>query len=229
VKLNGEPGQQLKVGDVILSYEGKATAVQKDGAETKPAPASKPAVAVARREVNGPGAAAAVPTKAAPSVRLMARKLGIDLGGIHGSGPDGRILIEDVSRHVQPFSRDPEGSAEEPRPDFGRPGSRIKLIGLRRKIAEHMHHAKHVVPHYGYVDECEITDLVRIREGLKDVGDQRGIKITYLPFFIRAVVEALRKCPSSTPRSMMRPARSCCMTAITSASPPRRRRGSSSR
>lgn len=193
-KLNGEPGQPLKVGDVILSYDGKAAAAQNDGAETKLAPASKPAIAMARREVNGPAAGTAESVKAAPSVRLMARKLGIDLGGIHGSGPDGRILIADLTHHVQPFSGEPKAT-EELRPDFGHPGTRIKLIGVRRKIAEHMSHAKQVVPHYGYVDECEITDIVRLREGLKEAGQERGIKITYLSFFIRAVVDALKEVP----------------------------------
>src|SRR5262249_7418097 len=95
--LKVEPGQPGKVGDVLLTYapirrptpERRAAAAE----NARPAPASREAV---RRDSNGP-ARGDLPVKAAPSVRSMARKLGIDLARVHGSGPEGRILIDDLT------------------------------------------------------------------------------------------------------------------------------------
>src|SRR5207302_4884611 len=122
---------------------------------------------------------APVLVRAAPSVRLMARKLGIDLAHVHGSGPEGRILVGDLAAQMTPADLKAPRPAES-RPDYGTPGTRIKMLGLRRKIAEHMVQAKRAIPHYSYVDECEVTDLVRLRESLKDTFARAGVKLTYL-------------------------------------------------
>ena len=100
-------------------------------------------------------------------MRLMARKLGVDLAKVHGSGPEGRILIDDLAPSVKPRDERSDSRGSPPA-DFGKPGTRIKLAGVRRKIAEHMVHAKQVIPHYGYVDECDVSDLVKLRASLKD-------------------------------------------------------------
>src|SRR6202011_4508766 len=83
----------------------------------------------------------------------------------------------------------------EARPDYGTPGSRIKLVGLRRKIAEHMVLAKRTIPHYTYVDECDVSDLVRLREALRETYARAGVKLTYLAFFVKAVTAALKEMP----------------------------------
>src|SRR5436309_935411 len=77
----------------------------------------------------------------------------------------------------------PEGGPvpAEPAADYGKPGSRIPLRGVRRVIAEHMVHAKQTIPHYTYVDECDVTELVRLRESLRDTFSRAGLKLTYLP------------------------------------------------
>ena len=67
------------------------------------------------------------------------------------------------------------------------PGTRIKLAGVRRKIAEHLVESKKRIPHYSYMDECDVTELVRLRHGLREPAAQSGIKLTYLPFFVKAV------------------------------------------
>ena len=127
----------------------------------------------------------------------MARKLSIDLDQIHGSGPDGRILIEDLtSRITDQRQAEPDGSRlTAPSQDFGKPGMRLKFHGVRRKMAENMVRAKHVIPHSTYVDECDVTELVRLRQSLRDRFSNAGIKLTYLPFFVKAVTEALREIP----------------------------------
>ena len=116
---------------------------------------------------------------------------------MHGSGPDGRILIEDLTSRLQTPAIDPAAARNAPRScaDYGKPGTRIKLQGLRRKIAEHMVQAKRTIPHYSYVDECDVTDLVRLRESLRDTFARAGVKLTYLPFFVKAVVAALKEVP----------------------------------
>jgi pyruvate dehydrogenase E2 component (dihydrolipoamide acetyltransferase)/2-oxoisovalerate dehydrogenase E2 component (dihydrolipoyl transacylase) len=137
-----------------------------------------------------------VPVKAAPSVRQMARKLGIDLAHVQGSGPDGRILIDDLTAHVRTAAPAAERKATpEPLSDFGKPGTRIKLAGLRRQVAEHMVHAARTIPHYSYVDECDVTELVRLRSSLREHFTRQGTKLTYLPFFVKATVAALKEVP----------------------------------
>jgi 2-oxoisovalerate dehydrogenase E2 component (dihydrolipoyl transacylase) len=191
----GEPGKTLKVGQVILSY-------QPDGAKTeapvavgpRAAPAAAVAVPVAAHPVNGPtdGAATAV---AAPSVRHLARKLGIDLARIRGSGPAGRILLDDLAPLIVKQAGPAKAKPSPPPMDYGRPGTRIRFQGIRRRIAEHMLDAKRRIPHYSYVDECDVTEMVRLRRGLRDAAAKNGIKLTYLAFFVKAVAEALKEVP----------------------------------
>jgi pyruvate dehydrogenase E2 component (dihydrolipoamide acetyltransferase)/2-oxoisovalerate dehydrogenase E2 component (dihydrolipoyl transacylase) len=195
--LHAEPGQTLKVGDRVLTY----TPAGQPAAEPTPAAAAKAMPAPARpaaRDGNGPAARSSpdgLTVRAAPSVRLMARKLGIDLTQVRGSGPQGRILLDDLSAVVRSVPAAERRPAPEPRPDYGKPGTRVKLIGLRRKIAEQMVRSKQTVPHYSYVDECDVTDLVRLRESLKESFARAGAKLTYLAFIVKAAVAALKEVP----------------------------------
>jgi pyruvate dehydrogenase E2 component (dihydrolipoamide acetyltransferase)/2-oxoisovalerate dehydrogenase E2 component (dihydrolipoyl transacylase) len=190
-ELRAQPGDTVKVGDSVLDY---TTADQPALARSTAAPP----VAAVPRNVNGPvrhEARSRLPVMAAPSVRQMARKLGIDIGGVHGSGPEGRILIEDLAPLIAPEKGDGRARPAEPKPDYGTPGTRIKFQGIRRRIAEQMERARKTIPDYSYVDECEVTELVKLREGLKDVYAGAGIKLTYLPFFVKAAVAALKEVP----------------------------------
>jgi pyruvate dehydrogenase E2 component (dihydrolipoamide acetyltransferase)/2-oxoisovalerate dehydrogenase E2 component (dihydrolipoyl transacylase) len=199
-ELRAAPGDTIKVGQVMLTYtpagqqaEPAAAAAQGNTEKkTAAAQAEAPRPVPSRQGGNGPSRLA---VKAAPSVRYMARKLGIDLAQVHGSGPAGRILIDDLSSHVRRAAPDEKRPAAEPRPDYGTPGTRVKLAGLRRKIAERMVHSKRTIPHYSYVDECDVTDLVRLRDGLKDAAARVGAKVTYLAFVVKAVVAALKEVP----------------------------------
>jgi pyruvate dehydrogenase E2 component (dihydrolipoamide acetyltransferase)/2-oxoisovalerate dehydrogenase E2 component (dihydrolipoyl transacylase) len=193
--LHAEPGQKIKVGEVVLS----CTPVEQ-AAPVRTSPAPKAAAAprpAAPLSTNGPTAVPAVrrlPVKAAPSVRQMARQLGVDLAVVHGSGPEGRILIEDLASRVHPAQETPAHPPPKP-PDYGKPGTHIRLQGLRRRIAEHLVHATHVIPHYTYVDECDVTDLVKLRDNLKAVYAEAGAKLTYLAFIVKAAAHALKEVP----------------------------------
>jgi pyruvate dehydrogenase E2 component (dihydrolipoamide acetyltransferase)/2-oxoisovalerate dehydrogenase E2 component (dihydrolipoyl transacylase) len=190
--LGARPGQQVKVGEPVLTYV--------PATQSEPAPAP-PAIAATAASGNGAArttAPHAAYVKAAPSVRQLARKLGIDLALVHGSGPQGRILVDDLTglaRTTQAPPPEAKPSAAEPHPDYGRPGTRIKLIGLRRRIAERLVQSKTTIPHYSYIDECDVTDLVRLRESLRGAYAEAGVKLTYLAFVVKAVALALKDVP----------------------------------
>ncbi|HEV8060601.1 MAG TPA: dihydrolipoamide acetyltransferase family protein [Gemmataceae bacterium] len=216
--LHAEPGATLKVGDVVLEYQ-PAGAAQPSPTPASQKPSTTPATASASKSkpkrhvtetavpvaakpdiiashVNGnPPPVVAAPTnvQAAPSVRYMARKLGIDLAQLHGSGPGGRILLDDLTRRIQ--KAPDRGAAKDEHPEFGVAGTRIPMKGLRRKIAEHMVAAKRDIPHYSYVDEFDATPLVQLRDTLKPDFAAAGIKLTYLAFVVKAVATALKEVP----------------------------------
>jgi pyruvate dehydrogenase E2 component (dihydrolipoamide acetyltransferase)/2-oxoisovalerate dehydrogenase E2 component (dihydrolipoyl transacylase) len=222
--LSATPGTKIKVGQVVLTYNpaGEPNGVEsrpnppapfpaREGGEKASVSSSPPRHGEGPGEgfsyANGPAAAvvAAPPSPAklppaAPSVRLLARKLGIDLAAVRGSGPHGRILLDDLTPYLTP-TRDgppkpaPVGAADTLALDLGTPGTTVPLLGLRRKIAEHMVEAKRHIPHYSYVDECDLTDLVRLRGQLRDPFARAGVKLTYLAFFVKAVARALKEVP----------------------------------
>jgi len=191
-----EAGSKIKVGQLVMRYA--------DANEPTPqamlATGAKPMVV--RGELSGllrsppvsNGTATATLPSAAPSVRHLARKLGVELARVRGSGPGGRVLLEDLTQHLRPMAQ-AETKPEMPKVDYGTPGTRTKLLGLRRKIAEHMVEAKRAIPHYSYVDECDLTDLVRMRSQLKETFAKVGVKLTYLPFVVKAVARALKQIP----------------------------------
>jgi pyruvate dehydrogenase E2 component (dihydrolipoamide acetyltransferase)/2-oxoisovalerate dehydrogenase E2 component (dihydrolipoyl transacylase) len=129
----------------------------------------------------------------------MARQLGVDLAQVRASGPNNRVLIDDLASYVkQTANLVSEQSTTRPPsspPDKYRPGARVKLRGLRRAIAQRMAEAKRTIPHYSLVDECDVTELVRLRDSLKARFAESGIKLTYLPFFVKALVGALKDVP----------------------------------
>jgi len=154
--LGAKPGQVLKIGQVVLSYEAAEV-----GAEPSSPPPDNGKKAA--KEAPVPQAAA---SKAAPAVRQLAKERGIDLSSSAGTGPEGRVLLGDLPA--------PPATAPEPGSEFGKPGTRVKLQGLRRKIAEHMVQSSLTIPHFTYVDECDVTDLVRARVGLRDAYAARA-------------------------------------------------------
>ncbi len=203
--LRVQPGQQIKVGQVLLTYDSARQPAATSGQTVAVAATGKAAETMTRplrtesANHNGPARPTErgpLPVKAAPSVRHLARKLGIDLGAVHGSGPEGRILIEDLTpRMPAPASPTAATTPAEVERDYGKPGTRLKMQGLRRTIAQRMVLSKRTIPHYSYVEECDVTDLVKLRESLRDTYARAGVKLTYLAFFIKAVVAALKEVP----------------------------------
>lgn len=192
-ELRVEPGQKVKVGDVLLSYvpAGTPAAVSAVAAATASAEAAPAAVALK----NGNGTSR-LPAKASPSVRLMARKLGIDLVDVVGTGPDGRVLVDDLTaRLTSTLPIDKQPGYRRPLPVYGKAGTKLKLQGVRRRVADRMAISKRNIPHYSYVDECDVSELVRLRASLREAYAGAGMKLTYLPFFVKAAAAALKEVP----------------------------------
>jgi 2-oxoisovalerate dehydrogenase E2 component (dihydrolipoyl transacylase) len=218
--LSATPGTKVKVGQVLLSYSAVGDGAISVSAERQRAEPNPPTPfpkkeggartttvlnpsplggGVGEGSSSSPSNGHPLPP-AAPSVRMLARKLGVDLTGVHGSGPHGRILLDDLTPYLTPKASNGTRTSiatgpEPPKPDFGTPGTRVKLIGMRRKIAEHMVEAKKHIPHYSYIDECDISDLVRLRAQLREPLAKTGVKLTYLAFFVKAVSRALKEVP----------------------------------
>ena len=159
--------------------------------------------------------------RAAPFVRKLARERGVPLEDIAGSGPHGRVRIADVERHAPTAAVDtrtpsvdveahtPSAAAEArglqaeveapiPRPavEEQRPGA-IPLVGLRKSIADHMLQAWRNAPQVTSMDLFDVTELVKARELLLATASAEGARLTYLPFFMKAAVEALKAVPEA--------------------------------
>ncbi|MDO8527179.1 MAG: dihydrolipoamide acetyltransferase family protein [Deltaproteobacteria bacterium] len=124
---------------------------------------------------------------ASPAVRQFARDKGLDLTRVKGSGPGGRILKEDLEKDSGHRTSNIEHREGE---------ERVPLRGLRRKIAEHMVLSLKTAAHFTHVDEADFTELMALRESAKKVAEAKGVKLTYLPFILKAVIEGLKKFPS---------------------------------
>ncbi len=135
---------------------------------------------------------------ASPAVRKRAWDMGIELRFVPGSGPDGRVLHEDLDAYREGTSQGQPASAS--RYETRHDENEIPIIGLRRKIAQKMQEAKRRIPHFTYVEEIDVTDLEILRVQLNHKwGDERG-KLTLLPFLARAMVIALRDYPQMNAR-----------------------------
>ena len=125
---------------------------------------------------------------ATPATRKLARDIGVDIRGVTGSGPAGRITSDDV--RVQGEATAPTASAPRTQTD----GVRIPFRGLRKKIAETLVRSKQTAPHVTYVEEIDCTELVALRAKLNARGG--GVeKLSFLPFIIKATIAALKKFP----------------------------------
>ena len=193
--LHGEPGDVLAIGSDFIAIDTD------DGADPAPVEAEDPAVPldVSTMEPDPlaePLRAGPLPSAlgalASPAVRSRASGLGLRLGDIRGSGPDGRVTHDDLDRRIQsteavvPVVVPVVVSVAEP--------TRVPIIGLRRKIAERLTVASSRIPHITYVDEVDMTQLEEVRRSLATAYPEQP-RLTVLPFVMRAVVLAVADQP----------------------------------
>lgn len=213
-KIIGEPGDILPVGEVCIEFEvdgdGNASSESAEKQEevvketpkvekaTKPKP--EPVAVKAEEPVSTPEPvvrAAGTKALASPAVRQRARQANIDLQLVAGSGPAGRISHADLDRHIAggvggATSFKPLGSSTKTKLTGT---EEIKVIGLRRKIADSMMASYSSIAHFSYFEEVDITALEELRQHLNSTRPEGAPKLTYLPFIMQALVKALRESP----------------------------------
>lgn len=145
---------------------------------------------------------------AAPATRKLARELGVDLRRVEPSGSAGRVTREDVERSANgapaaaPAADAPsEAPAAKPAPSPGpapakqATDERVPIRGMRKRIYENMARSKHTAAHFHYIDEVDVEQIVKLRERTRGYAEKQGVKLTFLPFIVKAVVAALKRHP----------------------------------
>jgi pyruvate dehydrogenase E2 component (dihydrolipoamide acetyltransferase) len=153
---------------------------------------------------------------ATPAVRALARELGVDLRAVAPTGAGGRVTKDDLAAYRQGTNGaavaggpgNPAAGAgasaasgAAPRalavipggPDA--PDERVAIRGVRKRIAENMARSKRTAAHFTFVEQCDVTELVRVKDRMAAAAREEGVKITFLPFIVKAAVAALRKHP----------------------------------
>ena len=215
--IQAKAGQVVPIGTVIFEL-ARSGGVSLPAAHTLAAHASSPAPVFVPAAVPAAAAPATARSgngqvRAVPSARRVARELDVDLGQIEGSGRGGIVRRADVEAYA---TRAPAGPAAQPaplsapaqaapasaRPSFapaavsaGARETRTSFRGVRRKIAEAMSRSKTTAAHFTVVEELDVTELVRLREAAKKLGEEQGIKVTYMPFIMKATALALARHP----------------------------------
>ena len=222
--MHGEPGEMAPVGAplVELEVEGAGNVKSSGASAPKAAEAKKeiPSPPRSGEEGKGEGVSKSAPVSsprvsttapafttraagdkpvASPAVRQRAHEMGVELQYVPGTGPGGRIGHADLDGFIASGGRNAvlRGSSG-PAPREGIED--VKVIGLRRKIAEKMQDSKRRIPHYAYVDEVDMTELESLRVHLNATRKKDQPKLTVLPFFMRALVKVLPDYPQINAR-----------------------------
>lgn len=134
---------------------------------------------------------------AAPVTRRLAQELEIDLNSVKASGSEGQVTREDLIDHVKTALRSPKAAATSSLSFQGEvvEAKREPLRGIKRIMFETMTHSKQTIPHFTIMERAEVSQLVKIRTELKEQGAKQGVKITYLPFIMKATLSALKDFP----------------------------------
>ncbi len=204
VALHGAAGDVLAVGSDFFEIETDQLVESATPSDPSPSsllePAPDPAPEETPAGVPDDGAAAVSLPKnranapratAAPAVRERARRLGLDLATITGTGPDGHVTHGDLDRRVQ---QDGRGASLDPTGDSTPSTTEIPVIGLRRKIAERLSIASSRIPHITYVEEVDMTQLEQLRNTLTNAHPMQP-RLTVLPFLMTAIVRAVADQP----------------------------------
>jgi 2-oxoisovalerate dehydrogenase E2 component (dihydrolipoyl transacylase) len=218
VSITGAPGDKVAVGSPLivfeLSAEAPAAAAAPAASKSAPsvaekAPAGLPPAAHSPVGADAPAGAdvprggdAPVPAvrqgrvMASPANRRRAREAGIDLSTVVGSGPGGRILRDDLGAAMTGTAAAATGADQEARGmAAGAETSEIKVIGLRRLIAERMSEAKRTIPHFAYVEEVDVTELESLRLHLNLSRPKDAGSLSYLPLVVMALTRVLESFP----------------------------------
>jgi len=212
MSMTGQPGDMVRVGSELIVFETDSAASDvaeeagqppPQGAQASPRPASSAQIAegtatlpsAAGEPSRGAGEGSGR-VKASPATRRRAREAGVDLRAVQGSGPSGRITREDFDAALS------GKAARAVEPEVARAAliartgtEEIKVIGVRRLIAQRMTEAKRNIPHFSYVEEVDVTELESLRGHLNARQPPGAPPLTYLPFMAAALTRVLERFP----------------------------------
>ena len=201
-KILAKEGETVKVGATVVILEGGAGESTQQIKQTPPAP----------QQVQKPETRATLETErvvATPSTRKLARELNVEIEKVKGTGPGGRVTDDDVRRvasskqelkevAVSAQKEAPSGrvvSQAELGPSATPREERTPLRGIRRRIAEKMTKSLQMSAQVTHIDEVDFTQLITLRERLKPLAESKAVKLTFMPFIMKAVVAALHEFP----------------------------------
>jgi pyruvate dehydrogenase E2 component (dihydrolipoamide acetyltransferase) len=197
LELTVKEGERLKVGALLLSMDveeetGVVATRKAPSAVEEPTPPSPPSSPTRRSRADS--------VLASPAVRKLARQHEVDLVSVQGSGPRGRITMDDLERHVDALEQVDPAGVEVPGPSGtaiaeGMEVEQVPLKGLRRRIAEAMAHSVRTIPHVTGFHEVDGEPLATLRAKLRSKAESAGVRLTVLPFIVRALVESLEEHP----------------------------------
>jgi 2-oxoisovalerate dehydrogenase E2 component (dihydrolipoyl transacylase) len=195
VSITGTPGDKVAVGSPLIVFEVGETAAAPTDKSAPSAAAAQPLQAP-----SSPAAPSAAPVRpgrvmASPANRRRAREAGIDLSTVAGSGPGGRILRADLGPAGTAGAGAPAVAARAAEAGAAAETSEIKVIGVRRLIAERMSEAKRNIPHFAYVEEVDVTELESLRQHLNASPPPGAASLTYLPLVVMALTRVLETFP----------------------------------
>jgi len=193
-RLAGEPGDMVAVGAALVVFETDAKAATSKVAEVEVEPEAAPeqVAVVAPEPVSAPVDESPTRVVTSPAIRRRAKETGIDLTVVSGTGPGGRIQRKDFDIYLK--SR----ATGKPIATSATPSTavkEIKIIGLRRIIAERMTRAKQEIPHFTYIEEIDVTELEALRKHLNSRKNASTERLTLLPFLGLALIQALKEFP----------------------------------
>lgn len=195
LKLGAVEGGTIRVGD-ILAVIGKKG---EDAAPTRTPPAVVGSLPEGEQTMPLGLKSAGLELNILPYTRKLAESLNVDLTKIKGTGPGGRITEDDIKKIVS--------TTDSPAAALAKAGRKIRkydmwgfiehipLKGIRKTVAEHMTKSLFTAPHVTHFDKCDVTELVALRGNMKKDFEAKGVKLTYLPFIIKAVIQGLKEYP----------------------------------
>jgi len=170
-----------------------------------PGTAPRPAAPMPQSRDAGTGSHFVEKPLAAPATRRLARELGVDLRRVPPSGKAGRVTPDDVrafagagsapGTDVDVAPAAPSSALVPARVASTAGEERIPIRGVRKRIFENMARSKHTAAHFHYVEECNVTALMNLRERARSIAADEGVRLTYLPFIVKAVVASLKRHP----------------------------------
>ncbi len=192
-RLSFPEGGIVKVGEVLATIEeiGEGEGAEVGSVSVVGELPVGDGMVVSRRPEGGVPAG----VQATPAVRKLARDLGVDISAVKGTGPGGRVMENDV-RGATAVTEEPPAPKVQPKFDLYGWVERRPLRGVRRAVAKHMMEAQSRAALVTTQDTADVTELVALRERVKDhVLQSKGVKLTYLPFIMKAVIAALQRNP----------------------------------